>query len=580
MGDKILRDLWIPQDLCPEGDQPGIPANNFELKPALISMIQHNQFGGTGLESPHTHIRNFLEYCNTLKYNGVPHDYIKMQLFPFSLRDGAKHWFHAMPPHHKDTWAHLLQAFYRRYFPPTKAAEYRDKINRFIQFDGESLYDAWQRYQGLIKMCPNHGQEPWLLLQTFYKGLTSQTRAHVDSAAGGGIMNKTLDEATELIERMASHDFSWTNDRALHNPLPGIHKISQPDSVAAQLEAITKQLSSIRSDSSSVVSAVQSIGNCQACGNAGHQTHECMSFASGDPIVSKVAYTQGYHNQNSQYNQNSEMKEFMQQQQAMMNGLQETIQKQSDAFLSTLQRLIANLQPAPNHDPRLPSKTEPNPKSHCGAISAVEAVTTRSGINTASARPSAKEKLTPPPEASVPMTVPFPARLEKSKDEKQYAKFIDKMKEVQVTIPILDAVLHVPMYAKFSKELLTKKRNLEDVEVAGLLTVGGECVVTALVNRIRDMRFINDNTGCFSNGGKFPKNGRVIDGRAAGSVEVLVVGASDAGKGATAEGAGRTKSARTAKPPTERDQEATGASAPPPETPLQASMSVLATPIA
>jgi hypothetical protein len=32
-------------------------------------------------------------------------------------------------------------------------------------------------------------------LQTFYKGLTHQTRASVDSAAGGGIMNKTLEES-------------------------------------------------------------------------------------------------------------------------------------------------------------------------------------------------------------------------------------------------------------------------------------------------------------------------------------------------------------------------------------------------
>ncbi|KAK1699489.1 hypothetical protein QYE76_016186 [Lolium multiflorum] len=127
------------------------------------------------------------------------------------------------------------------------------------------------------------------------------------------------------------------------------------------------------------------------------------------------------------------------------------------------------------------------------------------------------------------------------------------------------------------------------------------------------MRFINDNTGCFSNGGKFPKDGRVIEfgsilvyygtvperqcllpvlvapdpprsalrsDHAAGSVEVLVVGAGAAGKGAAAEGAGQTKSTRTAKPPTERNQEAAGASAAPPETPLQAAMSVLATPIA
>jgi hypothetical protein len=46
--------------------------------------------------------------------------------------------------------------------------------------------------------------------------LTAQTRSFIDSAAGGGIMNKTLDEATELIVSMASHKFSWTNERAVH----------------------------------------------------------------------------------------------------------------------------------------------------------------------------------------------------------------------------------------------------------------------------------------------------------------------------------------------------------------------------
>jgi hypothetical protein len=53
-------------------------------------------------------------------------------------------------------------------------------------------------------------------LQTFYKGLIEQTRSFVDSAASGGIMNKTLDEATELTESMAAHNFSWTNKRAVH----------------------------------------------------------------------------------------------------------------------------------------------------------------------------------------------------------------------------------------------------------------------------------------------------------------------------------------------------------------------------
>jgi hypothetical protein len=89
---KSLRELWIPNDQThiAEMNPPVIQANNFELKPALINMVQHNSYGGSPMEDPHEHIRNFLEYCNTLKCNGVTPDVIRMQLFPFSLKNGAK----------------------------------------------------------------------------------------------------------------------------------------------------------------------------------------------------------------------------------------------------------------------------------------------------------------------------------------------------------------------------------------------------------------------------------------------------------------------------------------------------------
>ncbi|KAK1645967.1 hypothetical protein QYE76_063772 [Lolium multiflorum] len=143
---------------------------------------------------------------------------------------------------------------------------------------------------------------------------------------------------------------------------------------------------------------------------------------------------------------------------------------------------------------------------------------------------------------------------------------------------------------------------------AGVLEVSGERTVSALVQSIYAMDFINDNAGCFANGGVFPKNGRIIEfgghrvylgtvpvrrllvapdpprwlcaGRAAGSVEVMMTGVAGAGKEVAAEGAGRAVSTRAAKPPLERGAGAAGASSAPPETPLQAAMNVLATPIA
>ena len=69
---------------------PRINANNFELKPALINMVQNNQFGGRPTDDPRAHLRTFLDYSGTCKMNGVPEDAIHLRLLPFSLRDRAK----------------------------------------------------------------------------------------------------------------------------------------------------------------------------------------------------------------------------------------------------------------------------------------------------------------------------------------------------------------------------------------------------------------------------------------------------------------------------------------------------------
>jgi hypothetical protein len=36
-------------------------------------------------------------------------------------------------------------------------------------------------------------------------------------------------------------------------------------------------------------------------------------------------------------------------------------------------------------------------------------------------------------------------------------------------------------------------------------------VVSGLVQRLGSLDFVNDNAGCFGNGGRFPKNGRIFE---------------------------------------------------------------------
>ena len=77
--------------------QPVIESNNFKLKPALITMAQQHQCIRHPSEDRNEHIGRFLRMENTVKLNGVRPEVIKLQLFPFSLKDVAATWFESLP---------------------------------------------------------------------------------------------------------------------------------------------------------------------------------------------------------------------------------------------------------------------------------------------------------------------------------------------------------------------------------------------------------------------------------------------------------------------------------------------------
>jgi hypothetical protein len=58
---------------------------SFELKPALINMVQASQFCGKAHEDASAHLQHFLEICSTFTIKDVPRDAILLCLFPFSL---------------------------------------------------------------------------------------------------------------------------------------------------------------------------------------------------------------------------------------------------------------------------------------------------------------------------------------------------------------------------------------------------------------------------------------------------------------------------------------------------------------
>ena len=79
-------------------------------------MVQQNHFTGHLSEDPNEHMGRFLRMENTMKLNGVRPDVIKLQLFPFSLRDIAASWFESLPYGLVNNWEELVEAFMSRVF--------------------------------------------------------------------------------------------------------------------------------------------------------------------------------------------------------------------------------------------------------------------------------------------------------------------------------------------------------------------------------------------------------------------------------------------------------------------------------
>ena len=271
---RPLKDFAQPSDDEPSSSivNPTIPANNFKLKPSLLQLVQQNQFASLPSENPNQHLKVFIQLADTFKTNGATPEAIRLRLFPFSLRDKALTWLDSLPANSITTWDDLRKVFLARYFPPSKTAVFRNQITRFTQIQGESLFEAWERYKDLLRICPHHGLESWLIIHTFYNGLHYNTKMTIDAAAGGALMNKPYPEACALIEDMAQNHCQWGTERATvekKEAQGGIHEISSIDMMQAKMDALALKVEHMYTNPTTTA-AVSS--ECEICGTKGHQS--------------------------------------------------------------------------------------------------------------------------------------------------------------------------------------------------------------------------------------------------------------------------------------------------------------------
>ena len=104
----------------------------------------------------------------------------------------------------------------------------------------ESILEAWERLQEYILACPHHGMDEWLILQSFYNGLTMTSRANIEANARGAFLNLTIAKAKALVEKMISNQ-GWSEER-LQPRTKGMHTVKEMDMIAAKLDLLLKHL--------------------------------------------------------------------------------------------------------------------------------------------------------------------------------------------------------------------------------------------------------------------------------------------------------------------------------------------------
>ncbi|XP_068649019.1 uncharacterized protein [Aristolochia californica] len=89
-----------------------------------------------------------------------------------------------------------------------------------------------------------------------------------------------------------------------------------------------------------------------------------------------------------------------------------------------------------------------------------------------------------PPILSTPL--PYPQHFQKQKLDKQFSKFLDIFKKIHINIPFADALEQMPNYVKFLKDIISKKRRLEEFEIVKLSEECSAILQKTLPQKLKD----------------------------------------------------------------------------------------------
>ncbi|XP_062118746.1 uncharacterized protein LOC133832417 [Humulus lupulus] len=141
------------------------------------------------------------------------------------------------------TWQEFTDRLLMKYFPPTKNAKLRNEITSFQQLDEESLYEAWEQFNELLRKCLHHGIPHSIRMETFYNGLNTHTKMVVDASRNGALLAQSNNEAYKMLERISNNKYQWPTSREpTGRKVVDVHEVDALTSLAAQVSSMSNIL--------------------------------------------------------------------------------------------------------------------------------------------------------------------------------------------------------------------------------------------------------------------------------------------------------------------------------------------------
>ncbi|XP_074297412.1 uncharacterized protein LOC141628132 [Silene latifolia] len=423
---------YIPRGFKLSTDEDG---NTFDIRPSYINLVERNLYQGVPGEDPRKHMEIFADYYSSSPTSkGVTQDKIKEDLFPFSLTDNAREWLTDLDREAAGItdWTTLALAFYKKYFPPQRTNALRAQITNFKQTGSENLFEAWCRFKKAVRSREVDDDKGW-----------------------------------KLIEEMDNHTAEYGNPRSGTRTIANI-ECEDMDAKFDKINARFDRLEMQSPESQQTGASLFFPTRCRQGYNSGY-IHPNLRWSSQNvlnptPPPQQQAYVpphkQSYQKPpqfpNPQQGSSSsggisEVGELK----SMIQALATQVSRSDQATNATIKLLESQIaQVAANQSTRqpgqLPSQSEKRKETLNMTYSDVDiAGTDVSGTNSNATAADRRLK-----------------RVKKT--EPEFARFGELVRGLNVSVSFIELLKKVPSYLKFMREVLTRKRTIDDVETVAL----------------------------------------------------------------------------------------------------------------